>query len=400
MKRYTRKAGLKGDAIALFKYPLGFLLRTVSRCRYGACPTQPRLILLESFAGRRVDCNPRAIYNYMRLTFPGEYAYVWAVEDVDLWKNRFSFPDTDFVEYRSSEHRKAACLASVLVVNNTRAGDIPFGRQQLVIQTWHGEGYKVVGAAVSNIGFFQRWVLKRKALRYDYVISSNSFFTRELIRKQLLFKGDVLETGTPRNDRLVVADEYDRLDQRNKLGIDAETFLVLYIPTWRDFDEEIQTFDIEEVRAAFERRFCSHVIMAQRGHYFSDYSDDSFDLDLGDYDDMQGLLLAADAVISDYSSAIWDYSFTFRPCFLYVPDLGRYEENRGFNEPIEEWGFPVCRSSNDLVNAIYSFNPAAHRKKLEEHHDTRNSFESGEACSRISSVIREHVDRVENKQRR
>ena len=40
-----------------------------------------------------------------------------------------------------------------------------------------------------------------------------------------------------------------------------------------------------------------------------------------DYPDMQELLAAADMLITDYSSCIWDYSFLYRPCFLYTPDL-------------------------------------------------------------------------------
>lgn len=50
--------------------------------------------------------------------------------------------------------------------------------------------------------------------------------------------------------------------------------------------------------------------------------------DVSDYPEMQDLLCTADMLITDYSSSVWDYSFTYRPCFLFTPDLEEYKKNR------------------------------------------------------------------------
>ena len=41
-------------------------------------------------------------------------------------------------------------------------------------------------------------------------------------------------------------------------------------------------------------------------------------IEVSDYSDMQELLCAADILITDYSSSIWDFSYTKKPCFLYT----------------------------------------------------------------------------------
>lgn len=386
-KQYVRQVGVWGDILAAAKYPIAAVLRIASRMRYAFAPTEEGLILFEAFSGRRADCNPLAIYNYLRIHYPGRFHYVWAVEDINKWVSLAANSDTDLVAYRSSLHRKYACTAGFLVVNNSRAGDLPYRKKQVQIQTWHGEGYKTVGAAAGNIGPLMRWVIAQKSKRFDYFISSNKYFTQELIRKQLLYAGEVLEVGTPRNDRLVLSNKTDRLDQRRRIGLSDDDFFVLYVPTWRDFGSEIESFDVEQVRNAFAVRFGSNVVMGQRGHYFSDFSNDMFDLDLGDYDDMQGLLLACDALISDYSSVIWDFSFTYRPCFLFAPDWERYERDRGFNEPISDWGFPLSTSNDELISDIVSFDEAEHRMRMEAHHARRGSFEVGRASEEIAHVI-------------
>jgi CDP-glycerol glycerophosphotransferase len=51
---------------------------------------------------------------------------------------------------------------------------------------------------------------------------------------------------------------------------------------------------------------------------------------------MQELLYAADILIIDYSSSMWDFSLAFKPCFIYAPDLETYRNEQEFFIPIEE----------------------------------------------------------------
>ena len=110
--------------------------------------------------------------------------------------------------------------------------------------------------------------------------------------------------------------------------------------------------------------------------------------DVTDYPDMQELLAAADMLITDYSSCIWDYSFLYRPCFLYTPDLEQYLAKTGFYIPIQEWPFPICRNEQELEDAIDSYDAGQNRKAIQKHHQKMGSFESGHACEKVCERIR------------
>ena len=44
----------------------------------------------------------------------------------------------------------------------------------------------------------------------------------------------------------------------------------------------------------------------------------------------------SDALITDYSSSMWDYSLTGKPCFLYVPDLHRCKQHYLSWQPVSD----------------------------------------------------------------
>ena len=110
-------------------------------------------------------------------------------------------------------------------------------------------------------------------------------------------------------------------------------------------------------------------------------------LNLTDYPDMQELLCVCDALITDYSSSMWDYSLTRKPCFLYVPDLKRYIEQRGFDKDIYTWGFPICVNNEDLEYAIYSVDLFDIERKMQNHQLDLGSFEKGQATSKVVKLI-------------
>ena len=47
-------------------------------------------------------------------------------------------------------------------------------------------------------------------------------------------------------------------------------------------------------------------------------------VDVSDHPDIADLYLAADVLVTDYSSAVYDFAVTGRPIVLYAPDLEHY----------------------------------------------------------------------------
>ena len=83
---------------------------------------------------------------------------------------------------------------------------------------------------------------------------------------------------------------------------------------------------------------------------------------------MQELLYASSALITDYSSCIWDASLTYKPCFIYAPDLDDYLADRNFYTPVSEWPFPMARDIDALEEIIRDFDEEHYKKEADRHH--------------------------------
>lgn len=69
--------------------------------------------------------------------------------------------------------------------------------------------------------------------------------------------------------------------------------------------------------------------------------------------ELNELLTAADVLVTDYSSSIFEYALLQRPIVLFCPDLEEYTASRDFYRPFDEYvAGPLVRSGDDLAQAI------------------------------------------------
>ena len=101
---------------------------------------------------------------------------------------------------------------------------------------------------------------------------------------------------------------------------------------------------------------------------------------LTDYPDMQELLLVSDALITDYSSAIWDAAVGGKRAFLYAPDLREYQSERDFYTDIHTWPFPLAQSMDEMTDNILNFDEDKYAKAVRRHLNELGCCESGEAA--------------------
>ncbi len=219
-------------------------------------------------------------------------------------------------------------------------------QEQVLIQTFHGYPYKVMGHdwwekmgnSVQEIGS-----LDRRTREWSALVSPAPYAT-PLLREAFLEPagaGDVpvLETGYPRNDALVRPEAVEtRARARTALGLDDDAVAVLYAPTFRDYlsaedrtARSVSFFDADEALALLPSTY----VLLLRGHAFnarirSDRvrSSDRI-LDVTDHPDVNELMLASDAAVLDYSSLRFDYVLTGHPMVFLVPDLEEYDRARG-----------------------------------------------------------------------
>jgi len=99
-------------------------------------------------------------------------------------------------------------------------------------------------------------------------------------------------------------------------------------------------------------------------------------------------------LVTDYSSVMWDFSFSKKPIFLFAPDINDYEVKRGFYIPPEEWPFPIAMTNDEIANNIRDFDQSSYLKLVSEHLASVGSYEKGNACEKVKSIIDKHLSSI------
>lgn len=376
--------------IELIKYCLAFIIKLSWNILAPFVPIKKGRIVFDSYLGSQYSCNPKALYEYLLNKDADSFEFIWAFSEPEKYDFLSKNKNTKICKYRSLKHKFYSFSAQMIVFNFHRTNEMPSRNGQIRLQTWHGGGcYKKTGKGIGYNSAIHNWVLERQS-KYDitHYVSSSQFFTDEVIHFQYGFYGNVLNIGMPRNDILFSSNEEVRSYVRSELNIPNGTFAVLYAPTYRDNGAPLAPLDIAELSDSIKKRFGRDTVVLIRAHRFSRNYDFENAVDVSDYPDMQELLIACDMLISDYSSSIWDFSFTEKPCLLYTPDLENYEKIRGFDRDIHSWGFPVCKDNEELQNSILSFDENQFKCSMNKHHKDLGSFETGTACEQIYKLLK------------
>jgi CDP-glycerol glycerophosphotransferase len=112
-------------------------------------------------------------------------------------------------------------------------------------------------------------------------------------------------------------------------------------------------------------------------------------IDVTGYPDTSKLLLAADALITDYSSVMFDFSVTGKPMYFLVPDMEHFRgELRGFYFDLEAHApGPVARSQQELVSALQAADPAPYAEAYAAWRRKFNARDDGHAAERVVSRL-------------
>ena len=312
-------------------------------------------VVFESFHGRSAGDNPGAICAELLRRKLG-LNIAWVVDDPSLTIPSGTRP----VARRSPEWYELMATARTFVNNAGAPYFFQKRADQVHLQTWHGIPLKRIGEDRPPDGF-EMWrhnrYIARQASNWDLCVSPSRFCS-DVFRSAFRYDGTMLEVGYPRNDLLLAEDASSKREEiRRTLGVGVDQRVVLYAPTWRDYggvkDAKPLFLDPELVAKAHP-----DTVVLVRGHYTSNetdvYPDGSGVIDVTSYPDIGELFLAADVLVTDYSSVMFDFALTDKPMILLVPDLEQYRDvERGFYFDIEaDAPGPMVRSSREVVAAL------------------------------------------------
>lgn len=286
-------------------------------------------VFFESFYSQTAACNPLAIDRELARVHP-EVTRYWSIADRSV-----AVPEgaVAIVE-GSAEWWRVRADARLLVVNDWLRKRWMPRPHQTVLQTWHGTMLKKLALDRAGVGLRTRIAVRRESRRWSVLLAQNEY-AATILRRAYAFRGPIWVDGYPRNDLIVWADPAMRRAVRARLGLRPEQRAVLYAPTWRDDAREIVDYlDLPSLPAALAQVPGEHVVLV-RGHSRTLKHGADLDvpglIDVTTYPDMAELLLAADVVVTDYSSLMFDITATDTPLVLFAPDREHYErELRGF----------------------------------------------------------------------
>ncbi len=335
--------------------------------------------------------NQYAKYEQHAVRFPSLACYI------SLYRSKYIISDSRFFDPTMAYRKRKA---------------------QVYMLTWHGTALKKI----------EKDIIEQQALLYlnraindgkncDVMIS-NSDFMSTIYRKSFWFNGSIKKVGSPRNDIFFSSQTKYIQEVRQAFNIPDEAKIILYAPTFRQegIDQSFAAYDIDlqRFKSAIEKKYGGKWVVVYRLHpnlschgeecirrakrLFPDFIDASY------YPSMQQLLCATDILVSDYSSVMFDFMSTGRPCFIYTKDKVQYETVRGIYLDINALPFVHLDSNEDIENAINGIDVTVYRQQVEKFRKKIGYTEDGHAAENTYKVLTSidntmsiiHLDEIAN----
>lgn len=352
-------------------------------------PKDRRKAVCESYTGRGYSDSPKAIAD--ELLSRGWKVY-WLVKGPS---EAGSLPEgVKPLVIGSTAAIYHMCTAGVWVDNCRKWGRLYKKPSQRYVQTWHGFPLKrIEGDAASALDDDYVRAAKKDSEMCDLFISNSAFLT-EIYRRAFWYGGDVLECGFPRNDILFGPSGPSEEKVRRELRLPEGKRLALYAPTFRrDLGLSVYDMDYKRVCRALGERFGGNwLILAKLHPNVADRAgelrlDPEYVVNASAYADIQELYLACGALLTDYSSVMFDYMNTGKPCFLYVNDLKAYKDDRNFYFDLDKLPFPRAEDNDGLERIILDFDEAALREGTERFCRELGIREDGTAAKQVADWL-------------
>ncbi|TYB48488.1 bifunctional glycosyltransferase/CDP-glycerol:glycerophosphate glycerophosphotransferase [Actinomadura chibensis] len=317
------------------------------------------LAVFDAYKGRQFSCNPRGIYDELRRRGT-DLECVWVTEN-----GQFGKPvGARTVLAGTREHYEALARARYIFGNWSQHEWFVKRDDQTYVQCWHGTPLKKLGYDVKQMPYKRTegvdW-MEYDVPQWDLLLSQNAFSV-PLFRRAFGYNGEILVSGYPRNDLLSSPRRAEiAAAVRQRLGIPDGKKVVLYAPTWRDdFHHAIGKrafrleFDLDRFRAALGH---DHVLLLRTHYLVTDkprLRPGDCVIDASVYPDISELFLVSDVLVTDYSSAMFDFAATGRPMVFFTYDLERYRDHvRGFYFDFEaEAPGPLLSTTQEVVDAL------------------------------------------------
>ncbi|HEU5356459.1 MAG TPA: CDP-glycerol glycerophosphotransferase family protein [Actinocrinis sp.] len=318
-------------------------------------PVRRGSVVFESHMGGSYSDSPKYIYEALRRSNHRGKVF-WSYANATT-----GFPkEATLVKRNSWAYLRALARAEFWIDNQGFPQWIAKRRGTTYIQTWHGTALKRMGMNTPQVRAMlaaDRKKLAKAVGRFDHFLVRSEYDIKTLVEAFEL-RAKPLRVGYPRNDALLAADRDARTGHlRRQLDIPDDRRVLLYAPTFRNTAGAFAPgFDLAE----FARRFGDQVLLLVRAHYLNTVQvpQEAGDAirDVSTYPDVTELMLAADGLLTDYSSVMFDYALLDRPLLFFAPDATTYAHDRGtYFDLAQHAPGPFTTTQDELFTALAGF---------------------------------------------
>ncbi|MFO7343029.1 MAG: CDP-glycerol glycerophosphotransferase family protein [Bacillaceae bacterium] len=348
-------------------------------------PLQEKVTFVVSF-----KANPLAVYKEMeRLNFPGKVVFLCKGNCYRSVKNAVK-EKVYRIESNHLFHELAGiyhlATSKAIIVDNYYGflAAASFKKGVECIQIWHAAGaVKTFGLKDKTIRNRSKRALKRFKKVYKQfhkVVVGSEEFGKIFQEAFQLSEANILPTGVPRTDFFYDRERHEeiRKDFYRKYPELKGKKIVLYAPTYRDYEEErALSLDVGRLYERWKGEYALLIRLhpsVQDRLDFDDYK--GFAYDFSRYPEINDLLVIADYLVSDYSSVPFEYAILEKPMVFFPYDLEKYERERGLWKKYEELvPGPIVRSTEELIACIE--NDSFDREKIRAFKETWNAYSQG-----------------------
>ena len=379
MSLRTQLSQLKWDIFSLMSAPLCL------------CPIEENKIVFQNFSGRGYGDNPKYIAESI-IKNSLNYQMVWLCNNV----NEEMPAQIRQVKYGSPQAYYEMATAGIWINNVWTGLYTPKRKKQFFIQTWHGSIAlkKIEKAAMESLPSEYVRTAKRMSNKCDLMISNAQWLT-ELYRKDFWYNGEILEKGLPRLDILYNTPSNIKENVYKYYGISLEKKIILFAPTFRK-NEEMSNyiFDFSKCCVEFERKFGGSYVILHRLHPNAAKYQDHLPIsdaiyNATNYPDMQELLAVSDALITDYSSSMFEMGMINRKVFILAKDFDNYrdQDRGGTLFTPSELPFSISYTDDELFTNIRCFDSTIYESKVTDFFAEMGIISSDHSALDIISVI-------------
>lgn len=341
-------------------------------------PINEEMILVESQQGRSANGNMFYVLkellgnpNYKKYTVLFS-AKKDTVSQVSSFLAKNGLPSTKIVEIGSRDYIKALATAKYLFTDTAFPAYYIKKDGQILWNSWHGTPIKAMGRSSQSDNYKLGNIQKNLAFA-DYITFPNRFSASHIITDYMLeniSKAELMFCGYPRNDAFFKRPS-NSLASLPQLA--EKKRLYAYMPTWRSGDPGNKTgvasIELLSHLYQFEQRLHDDELLLVNIHPL-----EAKEIDISGFDrieffppdfEIYEVLNVCDALVTDYSSVMFDFLTTRKPIVLFPFDKDLYASDRGLYPEYDALPFPEAKNVSEVISLLREEKPYDDQEALD-----------------------------------